>query len=70
MKQVTSSQIALLNVDEDTLRNFNYSLDKKRAKNKLLKGANRTENLKVEIKSGCVNLRFSNRSYLRLSCLC
>ena len=48
-------------------RNFGYSLNPKRAKAKLLKGAKRTKNLDDEVKTGCVNMRFDDGSYLRLS---
>ena len=40
-----------------------YVLNKKRANVKLLKGATRENNLDVEVKSGCVNLRFSDGAY-------
>ena len=38
-------------------------MNKKKANSKLLKGAQRTKNLEVEVKSGCVNLRFDDGSY-------
>ena len=44
-------------------RTFKYDLNGKRAKSKLLKGAKRTNHLEIEIKSGCVNMRFSDGSY-------
>ena len=47
-------------------RNFGYSLNPKRAKAKLLKGAKRTKNLDVEVKTGCVNMRFDDGSYFEV----
>ena len=44
-------------------RSFNYELNEKNAKAKLLKGAKRAKNLDVEIKSTCVNMRFSDGSF-------
>ena len=44
-------------------RAFNYELNEKKAKMKLLKGAKREKHLDVEIKSTCVNVRFSDGSY-------
>ena len=44
-------------------RAFNYELNEKKAKMKLLKGAKREKHLDVEIKSTCVNMRFSDGSY-------
>ena len=46
-------------------RLFSYALNPKRAKAKLLKGAKR-QNLDVEIKSGCVNLRFSDGAFFEV----
>ena len=67
MKQVCNSEASLLEmhreIDEKEGRTFGYALNQKRAKAKLLKGAKRTKNLDVELKSGCVNLRFSDGSY-------
>ena len=40
-------------------RTFSYDLNEKKARVKLLKGAKRAKNLDVEIKSTCVNMRFS-----------
>ena len=47
-------------------RAFSYVLNEKRAKAKLLKGAKREKNLNVEIKTGCVNLRFDDGSYFEV----
>ena len=44
-------------------RVFSYKLNEKKAKAKLLKGAKRKKPLDVEIKSGCVNMRFNDGSY-------
>ena len=44
-------------------RTFNFDLNEKKAKAKLLKGANRRNHLDIEVKSGCVNMRFSDGSY-------
>ena len=66
MKYVTSSEIALLDVSEHATndeRVFQYAINKKRAEAKLLKGARRSSNLDVEVKSGCVNLRFNDGSF-------
>ena len=47
-------------------RNFNYDMNMKKAKKKLLKGANRKSHLDVEIKPTCVNLRFSDGSFQKV----
>ena len=47
-------------------REFSYTLNTKRAKAKLLKGAQRRNHLDVEVKSGCVNLRFSDGAYFEV----
>ena len=47
-------------------RSFNYVLNENRAKAKILKGAKRAKNLDVEVKSGCVNLRFNDGSYFNV----
>ena len=44
-------------------RKFNYDMNEKKAKKKLLKGANRVDHLDVEIKPTCVNMRFSDGSF-------
>ena len=46
-------------------RVFQYVINNKRAKAKLLKGAKRGKHLVVESKNGCVNLIFSDGSYLK-----
>ena len=73
MKQVTNSEISFVQSDKAVKevkeeknqegRVFGYALNHKRAKAKLLKGAKRDKNLNVEVKSGCVNLRFDDGSY-------
>ena len=55
-----------LNKDGQEKRVFDYTLNHKRAKTKLLKGAKKDNNLDVEIKPGCVNLRFDDGSYYEL----
>ena len=65
MKQLMNSEVSLINVDHDNGRSFEYTLNKKRAKAKLLKGANR-RHLEVELKSGCANLRFSDGAYYKI----
>ena len=47
-------------------RNFDYDLNEKKAKAKLLKGARRAKHLNIEIKSGCVNMRFSDGAYFEV----
>ena len=66
MKLLNNVESSIINVDNDNGRVFEYTLNKKKAKAKLLKGANRENHLDVEFKSGCANLRFSNGSYLKL----
>ena len=51
------------NHKNDTGRIFQYDINEKRAKKKLLKGAKREENLDIEIKPTCVNMRFSDGAY-------
>ena len=64
MKTLENSEPTILAIDDGTdQRAFEYVMNKKRAKNKLIKGAKRTRNLEVEVKSGCVNLRFNDGSY-------
>ena len=59
-----NSEYAILELDnEKDNRAFEYVINKKRTEAKLLKGAKRQKNLEVEIKSGCVNLRFNDGSY-------
>ena len=64
------SQQSLIQINNDDTtsnsRMFKYNMNKKRAKAKLLKGAKRTSNLSVEVKSGCVNLRFDDGSYFEV----
>ena len=44
-------------------RTFSYDMNEKKAKLKLLKGANRKTDLNIEIKPTCVNMRFSDGAY-------
>ena len=53
-------------VNSSKSRVFSYQLNEKRAKSKLLKGAKRKKALDVEVKSGCVNLRFNDGSYFEV----
>ena len=45
---------------------FSYALNEKRTKKNLLKGAKKSTDLEVEVKSGNTNLRFSDGSYLQV----
>ena len=68
MKKILNSEISLLHLNtiKETTndeRAFEYDINKKRTKAKLLKGAKRTKNLEVEVKSGCLNLRFNDGSF-------
>ena len=67
MKQVCNSELSVVNVNKDVIedegRVFTYSLNKKKTKAKLLKGAKRTNNLEMEVRDGCVNLRFCDGSF-------
>ena len=65
MKQVCNSETAIVQINHDK-RVFNYVLNDKRAKSKLLKGAKRVNNLEVEKKRGCVNLLFNDGSYFEV----
>ena len=66
MKQITFEVSSPCEVTEDTeSRVFEYALNSKRAKAKLLKGAMRGKRLVVEKKIGCVNLIFSDGSYFQ-----
>ena len=51
-------------------RVFNYDLNNKRAKAKLLKAAQKEQNLDIDIKPGCVNLHFNNGSYYEVILTC
>ena len=70
MKQVCNSELSVVNVNRDETeeegRVFSYSLNKKKAKAKLLKGAKRMNSLEVEVKDGCVNLRFCDGSFYEI----
>ena len=70
MKQVCNSELSVVNVKRDIIedegRVFTYTLNKKRAKAKLLKGAKRTKNMDIEIRDGCVNMRFCNGSFYEI----
>ena len=67
MKQVLNSEVLITNsnheIEDYGGRVFDYALNHKKAKNKLLKGAKRTSSLEVERKPGCVTLRFCDGSY-------
>ena len=68
MKMLTKSESAVINVSDKEVvskneRTFPYSLNFKKAKSKLLKGAKRTKNMDIEIKTTCVNMRFNDGSY-------
>ena len=65
MKMLCDSEQAVIDItkDDNDGRFFNYTLNNKRAKAKLLKGAQKEKNLDIDIRSGCVNLRFNNGSY-------
>ena len=67
MKQLLDNNVSVMSVsnDEDSVnkRTFGYSLNINRAKAKLLKGVKRSNNVKTEVKTGCVNLRFSVGAY-------
>ena len=64
MKQLMNSEVALLNIDDESdERAFSYEMNRKRTRTKLLKGAKRSKHLEVEVKSSCVNLRFNDGSY-------
>ena len=67
MKELTTSNVAVINVNQETVnkneRVFPYALNMKRAKTKLLRGGKRTKNMDIEIKTACVNMRFDDGSY-------
>ena len=68
MKMITNdaSELCLYNEGpEKDGRMFNYVLNNKRTRAKLLKGANRGKHLVCESKNGCVNLIFSDGSYFK-----
>ena len=69
MNQVTNSEMAMVNVHIDNHvdeRAFDYVLNKKKAKSKLLKGAKRESHLELDFKPGCAILSFSDGSYFQL----
>ena len=68
MKQLYNSDVAIVHINENTNdgRAFNYVMNEKRTKNKLIKGAIRTKNLEVEFKTTCANLRFSDGAYYEI----
>ena len=67
MKQITNEASNISEYTEELnnkdCRVFDYALNNKRVKSKLLKGAKRGKHLVVESKIGCVNLIFSDGSY-------
>ena len=52
---------------KQTRRTFNYEINEQKAKKKLLKGAKKSSNLEIEIKSTCVNIRFSDGAYQKVA---
>ena len=75
MKPVSFSEMSIVQISENAKdvktveqegRTFGYTLNKKRAKAKLLKGAKRNQNLYAELRPGCVNLRFNNGAYYEI----
>ena len=72
MKMLCDSEQAVIDItkDDNDGRFFNYTLNNKRAKAKLLKGAQKEKNLDIDIRSGCVNLRFNNGSYYEVILPC
>ena len=65
MKELTNSDKLVVNLNGGTpnKKSFGYSLNIKKAKASILKGVKRTKDIDVEIKSGCVNMRFSGGAY-------
>ena len=72
MKMLCDSEQAVIDItkDDNDGRFFNYTLNNKRAKAKLVKGAQKEKNLDIDIRSGCVNLRFNNGSYYEVILPC
>ena len=68
MKQISNAETELSQYDQELGnkdgRMFNYVMNNKRAKAKLLKGAKRGKHLVIESRNGCVNLIFSDGSYV------
>ena len=65
-EEISQLKTHIMKYHKDNKRNgraFNYVLNDKKAKAKLLRGAKRTNPLVVEVKSGCVNMRFNDGSY-------
>ena len=69
MKQIPNEASNVRELTEEhndkDIRVFDYAINNKRAKSKLLKGAKRGKHLVVESKAGCVNLIFSDGSYFQ-----
>ena len=66
MKELMDNNAKIVNVNNQesvSKRSFGYALNIKKAKAKLIKGAKRTSNLEIEVKTGCINLRFSGGAY-------
>ena len=66
MKEIVQSQTSVASfhdIEVSKERSFGYEINVKKAKKKLLKGAERAENLTVEVKSGCVNLKFCDGAF-------
>ena len=53
----------LIEENRTRTRAFNYNLNEKKAKKKLLEGAYRSKHLDIEKKSTCVNMRLSDGAY-------
>ena len=66
MKQIMNNQTQIFNDDNKDGRFFDYVMNSKRAKIKLLKGAQRPKSLEVEVKDGCAILLFSDGSYYKI----
>ena len=73
MKMLCDSELSVLDLNRDIEnrdiengRVFDYTLNQKRAKAKLLKGAQKNKNLDIDIRLGCVNLRFNDGSYYQV----
>ena len=70
MKQLRSSTLSLVNVKteahDEHERVFKYELNEKRAKANILKGAKRSKHIETEVKTGCINVRFSDGAYQKI----
>ena len=71
MKILQSSDLSIVQLEQPTQldtgrRDFSYTINKRKTKAKLLRGAKRIQNLEVEVKSGCTNLRFCDGSFFEV----